>query len=147
MTDTTKTNTTNRIIHTLDAQRDDLLARVTEHLQQHVPPIGVAAAAADKDERHHGNMERTAQRFHEIVKAGATIDWSLVGFEFEWAGRKLSSMGATWEHQQVLIDSYFAEALRLHPWSADEQAALQQIAARLREVAQAAYNDPSLAGG
>jgi hypothetical protein len=140
-------DTTNRIIHTLDKQRDDLLARVTERLQHSLPPIGVSAVAADKAERHHENMERTAQRFHQIVKAGATIDWSLVGFEFEWAGRKLSSMGATWEHQQVLIDSYFAEALRLHSWSEAEQAALQQMAARLREVAQAAYTNPSLAAG
>lgn len=133
---------TNRIIHTLDERRDELLAHVTERLQHSLPPIGVSAAAADKAERHHTNMERTAQRFHQIVKAGATIDWSLVGFEFAWAGRKLSSMGATWEHQQVLIDSYFDEALRLHSWSDEEQAALQQMATRLRDVAQTAYSEP-----
>lgn len=129
-----------RVLHILNEHRDELLAHVTHTLTMQLPPIGVPANAADRDERHHTNMAHTAQRFHEIVLAGADIDWRLVEAEYTWAGHKLASMGATWAHQQVLIDAYFAEAARLQPWSDQERAALDTIAARLRSVAEIAYH-------
>jgi hypothetical protein len=131
------------ILHTLDARRDELLYYVTESLIQRIPMIGIPAGVDDSAARHQHNMELTAQRFHQIVQAGAGIDWSLVQLEYDWAGRKLSSLGATWEHQQVLIDVYFGEALWLPGWSETERAALQQMADHMREVAEAAYSKPA----
>jgi hypothetical protein len=86
-------------------------------------------------------MESTARRFHEIVEAGVTVDWNLVAFEFDWAGRKLGSMEITWQHQELLIDTYFQEALRLRDWTDSERAALEQIAEHLRDTARAAYQE------
>jgi hypothetical protein len=74
------------------------------------------------------------------VQNGAAINWDLVGFEFGWAGRKMGSMGYTWQHQEVMIDSYFAAAKRLHEWSDDERALLDTFAARVRDVAEPAFN-------
>jgi hypothetical protein len=127
------------VLHLLDERRDELLYHVTEALIQGMPFIGVPDEAHDKHERHQQNMELTARRFHQIVQAGASIDWSLVEGEYAWAGRKLQSMGATWTNQQMLIDVYFDQAQRLHAWTDEERAVLDEIENELRTVAEKAY--------
>lgn len=128
------------VIHALDEMHEELISHVTHVLINDIPPIGVPEHAADHEERHHQNMALTAERFHQIVQAGVSVDWSLVSFEFEWAGRKLTSMGATWENQETLIDAYFDQALRLRTWTDAERATLDQIAGHLRAVAHDAFN-------
>jgi hypothetical protein len=130
-----------RVVQILNEQRDELLYHVTDALVQRMPQLGLPTKSSDRSERHHTNMESTARRFHEIVEAGVTVDWNLVAFEFDWAGRKLGSMEITWQHQELLIDTYFQEALRLRDWTDSERAALEQIAEHLRDTARAAYQE------
>jgi hypothetical protein len=129
----------NQVVLKLNDIHEVLVQYVTAELVEQLPPIGVPSQAADKAERHHRNMAQTAQRFHEIVYAGASIDWGLVDSEFAWAGRKLQQMGATWEHQSILIRSYFDAAAQMHPWTDEEQTVLREIQARMYSVAQPAY--------
>jgi hypothetical protein len=129
-----------RVLHTLEAMRENLIQHVARTLTEQLPILGMPDTVQDKAERHHQQMVSTAQRFHEIVQNGAAINWDLVGFEFGWAGRKMGSMGYTWQHQEVMIDSYFAAAKRLHEWSDDECALLDTFAARVRDVAEPAFN-------
>jgi hypothetical protein len=132
-------NLQDRVLHTLDSMRENLIHHVTVVLTEYLPILAMPDTVQNKAERHHQNMASTAQRFHEIVQNGASINWDLVGYDFEWAGRKMGSMGYTWQHQEVLIDSYFNAAKRLHTWSDDERAMLDTFAARVREVAEPAY--------
>lgn len=125
----------------LDEMREALIYHVSQTLCYRMPLLDIPLQAEDSIERHRENMHLTAQRFHQIVQAGATVDWSLVEFEYEWAGRKLGSLGMTWEHQEILIDLYFAEALRLGNWSDRELKTLEHIATALRHIAGAAYCD------
>ncbi len=129
----------NRVLLTLNDIHEVLVHDVTAELVKQIPPIGVPPQAEDKAERHHRHMAQAAQRFHEIVYAGASVDWGLVESEFAWLGRTLQQMGGTWEHQAILISAYFDAAAQAHPWTDEEHTALRQIQARLCEVAQAAY--------
>lgn len=131
------------VAHMLDEHCEELIAQVSQTLIHRMPMLGISAQATDRLERHQQNMALTARRFHQIVQAGATIDWSLVEFEYDWAGRKLRSMGMSWEHHEILIDAYFSSALHMHNWSPAECDMLGQIAARVREVAEEAYCNPA----
>jgi hypothetical protein len=70
---------------------------------------------------------------------GATIDWGLVGFEYAWAARVLGPKGGTWDHQALLIETYFTTAGRLAKWSYDERTILDQLAERLYTDGAVAY--------
>jgi hypothetical protein len=128
------------VLHTLELIREELAYRVTEVLFQAVPIVGLSEKDQDPVAHHHHNMTLTANRFHEIVQAGAGVDWVLVSSEFGWADRKLGTMGVTRVHHQLLIDCYFQEALKLHAWTPEEQRTLEQIANDLRETVTRVYN-------
>lgn len=129
----------------LDEQCEELIAHVAECLIHSMPVLGIPVQVAERAERHQQHMALTARRFHQVVQAGATIDWRLVEFEYDWAGRKLRSMGMSWEHHEVLIETYFEQALLLRDWTPAERDALDQIAACVRDVAEEAYCSPSSA--
>lgn len=130
------------LMHTLDENREELVHRVTEQLFTRIPIVGISSQDMDPSLHHHRNMALTAERFHEIVQTGATIDWKLVTAEFGWADRKLSTMGITHDHHQILITTYFAEALQLRDWSPEERKLLEQIASNIREAAISGYDEP-----
>ena len=129
------------VAQTLDALHEELLHRVVKALTVSLPIIGIPEHAENRALLHQNHMESTVSRFHQIVLAGITIDMRLIAADYDWAGRKLASMGARWEHQATLIDIYFAEALALHTWSAAEQALLEQIRDQVYQIAQEAYNE------
>ncbi len=133
-------NTTpEKVMHTLEEHREDLVHRVTQKLIEQVPVVGISKQDIDPEVHHHHNMALTAERFHEIVQAGATIDWTLVSSEFRWADRKLGTMGVTHDHHGLLIDTYFTEARAVYAWSSEEHAVLDRIAESLREAVQEGY--------
>ncbi|NJN68568.1 MAG: hypothetical protein HC884_18590 [Chloroflexaceae bacterium] len=127
------------VMHMLNEQREELIPRVARNLVARIPIIGVPPSSEDRELIHHHQMALTARRFHDLVQAGATIDWSLVSSEFGWADRKLRPMGITHEHHRALIAAYFIEARLLHPWTPNELAALEEIAALLRQAVEAGY--------
>ncbi len=129
------------VMERLNACRDEVIPRVAVALQPRMPMVHIPAWATDKAALHAQHMLFTAERFHDILRAGATLDWSLVANEFAWAGCVLERLGLTWEHQEWLITTYFAVALGVCDWSAEEQAALKVIAEQVRQVAQSAYCD------
>ncbi len=129
----------NSIMHTLEDMQEDLIHRVAESLFSAIPVVGISELDTEKVKHHHRNMVITAQRFHEIVQAGATIDWSLVSSEFAWADRKLGTMGITHDHHQRLINTYFSEALKLHAWTEEEREVMEHIASELRQAADEGY--------
>lgn len=131
-------DTQSSVIHTLETLREEITHRLTEVLFERVPVVGISDTDKDPVTHHHHNMALTANRFHEIVQAGS-IDWTLVSSEFGWADRKLSTMGVTHEHHQVLVDCYFEEAHKLHDWTDEERDELNRIAANLRKAVAKAY--------
>ncbi len=135
----TSNTTPEKVMHTLEEHREDLVARVTQRLIESVPVVGISQHDSDPEVHHHHNMALTAERFHEIVQAGATIDWTLVSSEFRWADRKLGTMGITHAHHGMLIDTYFTEAHAVHTWSTEERAILDRIADSLREAVKEGY--------
>lgn len=132
-------DTRRRVMHVLDEKREELIHRVSEALFAQIPVLGIWEKDTEKEMHHHHNMALTAERFHDIVQAGATIDWSLVSAEFGWADRKLSTMGITRDHRRSLMQVYLQEALQVYPWSDEERAELECIGAELREVAEKEY--------
>lgn len=130
------------VIHTLDEEREELVHRVTEKLFAAIPIVGVSEHDTERQMHHHRNMALTAERFHEIVQTGATIDWKLVTAEFGWADRKLSTMGIHHGHHTQLMDTYFTEALNLRDWSPEEREVIEEIAAHIRKAALAGYDEP-----
>jgi hypothetical protein len=135
------------IVDKLDEKREELIYRVAEALFSNIPVVGISTYDHDKVMHHHRNMAITAERFHEILQAGATIDWQLVSSEFEWADRKLGTMGITHEHHQTLINTYFQEALDLCEWSPDERSTLEWMAAQLRDAAAVGYDNAATITG
>ncbi|NJP05931.1 MAG: hypothetical protein HC837_10060 [Chloroflexaceae bacterium] len=131
-----------QVMHTLETLREELCHRVALALGKRLPMIGVSANAPDQQLQHQYNMVSTVTRFHQMLQAGVTIDSRLLAAEYDWAGRKLSAMGATWEHQSALFEMYFDEASRLHEWTAEERAVLEQIRTRMYATAQKAYEQP-----
>jgi len=129
------------VTHKLDEMREDLTHQVTEALFSRIPILGVWAQEADKAMQHHKNMALTAQRFHDTVQAGATVDWALVSAEFAWADRKLTTMGITRDHRWTLIDTYVEEALKLHEWTPEEREEILQIASDVRGAVLKGYED------
>jgi len=130
-----------KVMHILNEHREDLIHQVAESLFANVPVIGIWEGDEDKVAHHHRNMAITAERFHDIVQAGATVDWALVVAEFGWADRKLSQMGITHGHHQILISTYFDKALNLCEWSSEERRELSQIADELYRAAKKGYED------
>jgi hypothetical protein len=133
-----ETNTYESVLHTLEEKREELIHEVAEQLFQYIPVVGVSSQIQDKVAKHHHNMVLTAERFHEIVQAGA-IDWKLVSAEFGWAARKLPTMGVTHVHHEQMIDIYFETAARMCEWSLEQRSTLDKLASNLREAAMAGY--------
>jgi hypothetical protein len=117
-----------------------LVAQVTDQLIAALPPVELDPLDPRGAESHRAHMHSTAQRFHDLVQLGATMDWVLTGFEYEWTSRALGSKGVTWEHQAFLISTYFATAERLASWSDEERETLNHMARHL-------YADGALAYG
>lgn len=133
----------NTVLHKLDGIREELQHQMCEDLFARIPVVGISEKDQQPVKHHHHNMALTAERFHDIVQAGAGIDWKLVSAEFGWADRKLSTMGVTREHHQAMIDIYFDEALKLEQWTPEEQEVLQTIKGRLRAAADEGYLIPT----
>jgi hypothetical protein len=129
------------IAEALETMHEDLIHRVVVALTAALPMIGISEQAEDRRMLHQHNMESTVHRFHAIVQNGITVDMRLVAAEYDWAGRKLATMGAHWEHQATLIALYFDEARRLRPWTAEELATLAQIQEQITRTARNAYNE------
>jgi len=127
------------VMDRLNTCRDEVIPRVAIALQPRMPMVHIPAWTTDKVALHAQHMLLTAERFHDIVWVGTTLDWSLVAADFAWAGYVLGRLGITWEHQEWLITTYFAVALGVCDWSEEEQAGLKAIAEQLRQVAQSAY--------
>lgn len=130
-----------RVVAALDLHREELASAVAEFLSQALPMVGLDPAMPDRAAQHRERMRSTAQRFHQLVQLGVTADWSLVSYEFSWTAAVLGRMGITWDHQLTLIDAYFEAARALGGWSADDLAALAQIAAQFRSVGAKAYTN------
>lgn len=126
------------VAQALETHREELGAAVADALAAGLPMVGLKPGLEDGAARHHERMRSTAQRFHQIVQAGVTLEWSMVAHEFGWGARVLSGHGVTSEHLHALIDTYFQAAAGL-PWSDEERAALDGIAARVRQLAELAY--------
>lgn len=124
----------NQVLHILNEMQEELHHALTEALCDRVPVVGISDQDLDPVVHHHQNMSRTAERFHEIVQAGAGIDWNLVSSEFGWAERKLSTMGVTHDHHIILIDEYFNAARKLREWSDEELAILDIIAQHIHTI-------------
>lgn len=127
------------VLNKLEYLREELQHQVCEALFAHIPVVGVSEKDSAPVKHHHHNMALTAERFHDIVMAGAGIDMQLVTAEFGWADRKLSTMGVTHEHHQAMIEAYFSEALKLHDWSEEERAELDAIKATIYQAVTEAY--------
>ena len=128
-----------RIADHLAHLRPALLTQVTEHLATNLPMIGIDQTLVGAYVTHYQQMQATAERFHELVLLAAELDWLLVVFEYTWTARVLQPMGVTWEHQALLIKTYFAVARHLANWSAEELAVLDNLAERLWEEGARAY--------
>jgi hypothetical protein len=128
------------IAQVLEEMHEELLHRVVKILTAALPMIGVPEHAENRALLHQQHMESTVLRFHQIVLSGAMIDMRLIAAEYDWAGRKLAAMGANWEHQATLIESYFAEAAHLHDWTPEQRAALEQMKEHVLRIAGDAYN-------
>jgi hypothetical protein len=133
------TTTEHTVAQRLAELRSPILAQVADQLSATLPMIGVAPYNPGRDASHHANMYATAQRFHDLVQLGATIDWGMIRFEYAWAARTLRPKGVTWDHQTFLIETYFAIASRLANWSDEERAILGQIARHLYAEGALAY--------
>lgn len=128
------------VMQRLNEKSEDLISRVMQHLMTCIPLVGVSPSSEAPELVHHHNLDLTARRFHELVQAGVTVDWVLVTSDFRWTDRKLRPMGITRGHHCTLIDAYFAEARTLLPWTPDEHATLDEIAAHFRQAVEAAYH-------
>ncbi|MFV9506613.1 MAG: hypothetical protein AB4911_18845 [Oscillochloridaceae bacterium umkhey_bin13] len=111
----------------LAALRPALVNRVAEELAASLPPINASVRDLGSEAHHHERMYSTAERFHEMLLAAVLADWGMVAFEYGWAARVLRPLGVTWEHQERLIQSYFATARELTAWDEDELAALAAL--------------------
>jgi hypothetical protein len=129
------------VLTKLESIREELQHQVGEVLFAQIPVVGISDKDTAPVKHHHHNMSLTAERFHDIVMAGAGIDTQLVTAEFGWADRKLGTMGITHEHHQAMIDAYFSEALKLHTWTDEERAALESIKDTIRKAATEGYTD------
>ncbi len=136
------TSDSEQVLHLLNNHREDLIHRITEFLFANVPLVGISEHDEEPQTHHHRNMHTTAERFHDMVQTGGSIDWSLAAAEFAWAGRKLPQWGVKRRHFSMLIDSYFSEAAKLRDWSAEERQVLDDLAAHLREAAQVWQEEP-----
>ncbi len=136
MTDQTMASVARR----LEDRRGDLTLCLAGDLRAALYAPGRPAAPALPQQ----HLIATAQRFHELVQAGATMDWSIVPFEYGWTSRVLPSYGVTLEHQHTLIDCYFGAAERLGSWPEDERLALEQLRARIHAAADEAYERPAV---
>jgi hypothetical protein len=131
----------------LDRHRDELIRAVATTLSASLPMVGVSVREPDRAAVHREQMATTARRFHEMLQAGLTLDWGLVAQEYAWSRRVLSLRGVTWEHQQALLDAYFAAAGTVRALEDAERAALQQVAERVRQTAADAWGVEGAAPG
>ncbi|GAB4217259.1 MAG: hypothetical protein OHK0022_59320 [Roseiflexaceae bacterium] len=122
----------------LEEQRGDLTLHLASDLRAALYTPGRSTPALPQQ-----HLIATAQRFHELVQAGATMDWSIVPFEYGWTSRVLPSYGVTVDHQHTLIDCYFNAAERMAAWPVDEWAALELLRARIHAAADEAYEQPT----
>lgn len=116
--------------------RTQLIYAVTDYLAVELVPMAPpnVRAMVGRDQLAH-----TVERFHDLVQLGVTADWGLVADEYGWVARVLGQIGINVDHQQTLIDAYFATATSLHRWDANERLALDQIAAQMRAISATAY--------
>jgi hypothetical protein len=128
-----------RLASALDNRRGQLVHAVARVLGDKLPIVGVPEQAADRAALHRQQMATTAERFHDMVQVALTIDWGLVVQEYAWSRRVLALRGVTWEHQQVLLDAYFAAAGRLGVWTEADRAALDEVAGRIHKIAADAW--------
>jgi len=136
-----------RVIGVLEQRRVEIQHRVANALMQELPGVGILPQETNPDERHQENMNLTAARFHDLVLAGATVDWTLVSADFAWLARKMpATWGVTFAHHQKLITLYFTQVQHIHAWTAEEQEVLEEIATHLREAAEEGYTNPSSIG-
>lgn len=128
------------VVQQLDAMSAELVYHVTEALSPELPPVPLSAADQDARREHKQRIRLTVERFHRLIQIGVTIDWQLVPQEYEWASRVLRGLGITWDHQNRLIDTYFAEAQSRGEWTPDQQAALARIATRVQQSGHSVYS-------
>jgi hypothetical protein len=119
--------------------RPAILPQLTEQLIAALPMISLDPRDTSHTASHYAQMYATAQRFHDLVQLGATADWGLTSFEYDWAAHVLQPKGVTWEHQAFLIETYFATAGRLATWSDEERAILDKLAKHLYADGAQAY--------
>ncbi|HEU4324208.1 MAG TPA: hypothetical protein VFS21_13740 [Roseiflexaceae bacterium] len=135
MTDQTMASVARR----LEERRGDLTLRLAGDLRAALCAPGRPAPPALPQQ----HLLATAQRFHELVQAGATLDWSIVPFEYGWTSRVLPSYGVSLDHQHTLIDCYFSAIEGLETWPEDERLALEQLRTRIHASADEAYERPT----
>lgn len=128
------------VAQVLDEIHEELLHRVAKTLTAALPMIGVPEHAKNRARLHQQHITSTVSRFHQIIQSGAMIDMRLITAEYDWVRRKLAPMGIHWEHHATLIESYFAEAARLHNWTTEQRAALEQMHEQVFQTASESYN-------
>jgi hypothetical protein len=119
--------------------RSGIIIHVADQLLAALPIVDLDPYYTSSVANRHAQMLSTAQHLHDLVQMGATIDWSLVGFEYAWAARVLGPKGGSWNHQALLIETYFTTAGRLATWSDDERTILDQLAEHLYADGAMAY--------
>lgn len=125
----------------LEDWRSDLTMQLASELRAVLYSPGRPAAPMLPQQ----HLIATVQRFHDLVQAGATLDWSIVPFEYGWTSRVLPCYGVALEHQHTLIDCYFDAAQHLGGWPDDEQRALELLRARIHAATDDAYERPAAA--
>lgn len=127
------------IAQILESIRDDLTFSVAESLTVDLPLLQQPHQSSDRWSLSHHQMAQTTQRFHDMIQTGLLLDWQFVMPEYEWIRRRIEQQGITWQHQRVLIDTYFAAALALHSWPTSHQVVLREVADRMRHIGELAH--------
>lgn len=128
------------VLKRLGELRAALITRVAAQLTAALPAISPSQYDTDREAQHNQRMLSTAERFHDTLMVAASTDWNMITFEYGWASRVLLPRGVTWEHQDLLIRSYFASARDLNAWDAEELVGLAAIEQQLRTSVEPVYH-------
>jgi hypothetical protein len=128
------------VLKRLGELRADLIARVAAQLTAALPAISPNQYDTAREAQHSQRMLSTAERFHDTLLVAASTDWNMIAFEYGWASRVLLPRGVTWEHQDLLIRSYFTSARELNAWNAEQLTSLEAMEQQLRASVEPVYH-------
>lgn len=128
------------VLETLDALRAPLIGLVADDLTYTLPMLAIPENTFDLLGLQQRHMLTTVARLHDALQA-ARLNWGLISYEYEWAAQSLPRFGVTEQHQQILLESYFATALKLRSWQPHEQGALAAIQKELSRILRSSWRE------